>query len=489
LLFLCVLLSVSTSFALRAPRLARELGKPKDYGESTNYTVNWYVQTLDHFNFNTQPLTYKQRYLVNDQFWSAPINGQCGGPIFFYTGNEGDITLFYENTQFVTEVLAAEFQALIVFAEHRYYGLSLPFGNSSFELQNIGYFTTEQALADYAQLINDVIKGQMGAFNCPIIAVGGSYGGMLASWFRMKFPEVVDIAYAASAPIFQFVGTGVSDEAYSIVATNTFTRVSENCSNGVRTAFQQIQKLASQGSKGIQTLTQQFVPCTPLQPDASDLINWLVGGLQYMAMTDYPYPANFLEPMPGWPVSVGCKIMDSFGNNVLQGLFGLISVYYNGTGQAGNCFDMDSTTSSSLGDMAWDYQACTEMIFPISSNGVQDMFPSSPFNLTSLNEYCVQAWGVIPRALWIPTFFGTYVQEASYIIFTNGDLDPWSSGGQLKTVSDTVVAIYMDNSAHHLDLRLPNENDPPAVTAGRAQIVKLLSQWITDITNNKTKSH
>eukprot|EP01112_Ceratiomyxa_fruticulosa_P018662 TRINITY_DN600_c0_g1_i4.p1 TRINITY_DN600_c0_g1~~TRINITY_DN600_c0_g1_i4.p1 ORF type:complete len:246 (+),score=48.20 TRINITY_DN600_c0_g1_i4:158-895(+) len=137
-------------------------------------------------------------------------------------------------------------------------------------------------------------------------------------------------------------------------------------------------------------------------------------------------------------------------------------------------------------DILFDLQACTEMIFPISSNGVQDMFPPAPFNLTSLTEYCVQAWGVTPRANWIPTFFGTHIQEASYIIFTNGDLDPWSSGGQLKTVSNNVVAIFMDNSAHHLDLRLPNVNDPPAVTAGRALIVKLLSQWITEITNNKT---
>ena len=34
---------------------------------------------------------YKQRYILEDKFWSS------GGPIFFYTGNEGDIQWFCEN--------------------------------------------------------------------------------------------------------------------------------------------------------------------------------------------------------------------------------------------------------------------------------------------------------------------------------------------------------------------------------------------------------
>ena len=94
--------------------------------------VHQFDARVNHFNASDES-TFKMRYLVND----AHYDETNPGPIFFYAGNEGGIYGFYNNSGFIVDTLAPEFKALVVFAEHRFYGESMPLGDDSFEKENL----------------------------------------------------------------------------------------------------------------------------------------------------------------------------------------------------------------------------------------------------------------------------------------------------------------------------------------------------------------
>jgi lysosomal Pro-X carboxypeptidase len=90
-----------------------------------------------------------------------------------------------------------------------------------------------------------------------------------------------------------------------------------------------------------------------------------------------------------------------------------------------------------------------------------------------------------PKYDWALDFFGGRnpskdFMGASNIVFANGDLDPWHAGGITTNVTVNTIALYIENSAHHLDLRLPNAADPPSVTSARAVETAYVRRWVED---------
>lgn len=63
--------------------------------------------------------------------------------------------------------------------------------HSTQDPEHFGFLTAEQALADYAALIANLTTTNPDFQSSPVVAVGGSYGGMLAAWMRMKYPNLV----------------------------------------------------------------------------------------------------------------------------------------------------------------------------------------------------------------------------------------------------------------------------------------------------------
>ncbi|CAB1348372.1 unnamed protein product, partial [Coregonus sp. 'balchen'] len=204
---------------------------------------------------------------------------------------------------------------------------------------------------------------------------------------------------------------------------------------------------------GLQWLSGEFSLCSPLKKtDLDGFKAWLQETWVNLAMVDYPYEANFLQPLPRWPIQVVCKHLG---------------------------FDPSSVSDYQLlGGVS--EAACTEMVMPLCTDGVQDMFEPQDWNFQAFSDECHALFGVRPRADWADTVYGGLdIASHSNIIFSNGGLDPWSSGGVTRNISDSVVAIVIPDGAHHLDLRYNNEYDPHSVLSARSLEVEYFKLWIT----------
>lgn len=265
---------------------------------------------IDHYN--NEPVTavantFNVRYLINDQYYN-----KTQGPILFYTGNEADIWEFYRMSGFITETLAKKLGALVVFCEHRYYGTSYPFGSEAEakKNENLKFLTVPQVLWDFIDVIDHVrSETYYAATDKAVIAVGGSYGGMLSAWMRLKYPNQVQGALASSAPILWFNGTINPNTWDNIAADVVKNKGSLNCWGRMKFGFYDLTSLAYDKFKW-PTLKEKFNMCkAPTSPeDMNTFIALLQDTIESMVQVNYPYAVGSL---PAEPVATFCAIVDT----------------------------------------------------------------------------------------------------------------------------------------------------------------------------------
>lgn len=441
--------------------------------QSYEYEIRYIDQPVDHFNYENHD-EFKQKLLVNLKHWKE------GSPIFFYTGNEGPIEGFADNTGFIFEI-AEQFKAGIVFAEHRYYGTSLPFGaENSFKKEKLGYLSIEQAMADFAK----VIKGYK---TDRVIAFGGSYGGMLAAYMRYSYPHLIHGAVAASAPIYLISGQPQEKSQtlnFFQAVTKDYTNFSPECSAKISSGFSTLIELAqTEKYEEFNKITKQCNPASINSMDkAMHVLEWARNGFVMMAMMDYPYKAEFMADLPAWPVNEACKRVLNPELNSAESVIAATSVMY---GENKDCHDAfveyihcaDPTgCGNNLEATAWDYQACTQMVLPGPKG--YDMFFPDAWNITTLTDYCKTTYDVTPNPDWLAMRYGK-MTETSRIIWSNGGLDPWGPGGvHTSDESKEIYALGIPMGAHHLDMRGANVEDPVDVVAVRKREVEIIGKWL-----------
>ncbi|KAJ0238799.1 Serine carboxypeptidase S28 family protein [Hirschfeldia incana] len=430
----------------------------------------YYDQSLDHFTFTPESYqTFQQRYVINAKHWAG---SKANAPILAFLGEEASIEsdlyvgFFQDN--------GPRLKALLVYIEHRYYGKSVPFGSAEEALKNattLGYLNAAQALADYAAILVHV-KEKYSAKHSPIIVVGGSYGGMLAAWFRLKYPHIALGALASSAPLLYFEDTRPKFGYYHII-TKVFKEKSERCYKTIRKSWDEIDRVAAK-SNGLLILSKKFKTCAPLSRsfDIKDFLDSI-----------YAESVQF-NGNPDDLVAILCNAIDNPQNRknyILDQIFAGVVAFFGNQ----SCYDTDLVILPTNNAIAWSWQGCSEIVLPIGHDKHDTMFQPAPFNMTSFIDDCKSKYGVSPRPHWITTYFG--IQDVklilrrfgSNIIFSNGLADPYSVGGVLENVSGSVVAIKTLKGTHCQDLHSRRKDVPKWLVMQREKEIKIIESWIS----------
>lgn len=94
-------------------------------------------------------------------------------------------------------------------------------------------------MEDYVDLVENQIRPFYNTTDKACIVFGGSYGGMLAAWLRMKYPHVFQGSLAASAPFLEFEGAPSAPiDLYGEICTTDFREQLEKSPALIRESFE-----------------------------------------------------------------------------------------------------------------------------------------------------------------------------------------------------------------------------------------------------------
>lgn len=463
-------------------------------------------QLVDHTNLTKyKSLQWTQRYYTSAQHFQG-----AGSPIFLILGGEGAIPpstgLFYP---FVTDRLAQAFGAYVLQPEHRYYGESIPIEYNKEKDPREILLTPEQALYDAVRLtrhVQDLLQCSLDKTStqyCPVISVGGSYPGFLSAMARLRFPDTVDMSYAASAPV-KFYAQQVHANEYYDHITRVAEKARKGCAHAVRSTLEALSKdyssLNTRSQVEHAAASLGFCPkSVPLYIQNGQLLQhdlFMIVGYTFANdnMAFYP-PGNQTRLFQSCT-----EFMDSTSTPTERAKHFLESHFQKNTT---DCIDMSlqlpagPNATISGGDWSgcgtgksgesWDFQTCSLLVEAIGFSNAS-MFPPRPWTREWLFQHCQSRFGVTPQPNLLASqwhFDNLIETNASRILFTNGLNDGWSVGSILHNISDTIVSLNFKNGAHHSDLSHigPSAQDTNDIREGFDQIQKILGLWLNDVRN------
>jgi len=168
----------------------------------------------------------------------------------------------------------------LITLEHRYYGDSQPFSQDEggWSTDNLKWLTVEQALADIAAFIR--AKNEEFGSSHKWVIIGGSYPGALVAWFKIAYPDLVEVVWSSSGVVKQKRDYPEFDLAmYHNLKDDNQTQ----CAQAIHNVTEKIQTTLDDGNK---TAVQEIYDLFGLAnvEDESDVMQFLADIFAYRFM-------------------------------------------------------------------------------------------------------------------------------------------------------------------------------------------------------------
>ncbi|CAK0867731.1 unnamed protein product [Prorocentrum cordatum] len=389
--------------------------------------------------------------------------------------------------------------------------------------------SSQQALADAAFFIraaqrrlNCTRRGSPGY--CPVLTIGGSYPGFLSAMMRLRYPAVVDMAYAASALVTcastrRRSGSSSTTPESPPPPSGPSRAAPPPCGGRSRRPSSSWREPPGRSWPGASTSARRLrgasaggtPPGSPTtccswrsRRSRTSMANYPPGNGTGLARACAAFaaagraggraPVDAVRDLlagaarrsraaragPGRALVRDVPPGPRLDEEAPGGCLNLSQMLPAGPGATARCGDWSGCGAGSDGEV-WDLQTCTFEVEQIGFNSTSQMFPSRAWTLEWLEQHCARRFGVQPQPRALVDLWGFDAEnlkaQASRILFTNGLNDGWSAGGILTNLSEAtgLVAINLPNGAHHSDLsHAHGEQDTPDVVAGHARAVVAL---------------
>lgn len=417
-------------------------------GTMRSNEISYYAQKLDHKSSN--PETFKQRYFIDSQY-AVDSNS----PVFYIICGEWNCAgtgsySFIEN-------VAKKMKAHLVALEHRFYGESMPTNNLKPEnLQHLDLQSAIDDLATFQKFMMDN-RGLTGKW----IAVGGSYAGTLAAFYREKHPELVVGALASSAPVLMKNSFSEYDAHVAKVINKS------SCGDKVRETIKLIEaKMIT--AKGAAEIKELFKAS-----DVKNNIDFLyVVADMLAAAVQYGREKIFCDALISQP-----DLIAGYAKGGLAVLSAMRATPF----EISLAVAEREVVTADDNMRQWMWQSCREFgWFQIANGKGVDSSRSARIDLRYHNKVCNRLYnismgndGALNEEWYLPLFN----PETSRIIFSNGSNDPWLnlSVNDLSGNQEFDI-LLMEGAAHCNDLKLAT--NLPSVIAAHARMEKIFSEWL-----------